>query len=102
MRLILAIAALLFSAVVQGDRTAHDGSARYPGVKALLGSIEGASVDAAGRLYAVDQQRLVDLQTGVVLFDTMAAGLPNTTFLGASRALSNGHFLVGDAGYHKV
>ncbi|KAF8939624.1 hypothetical protein BGZ47_008117 [Haplosporangium gracile] len=102
MRATLAIAALLFSVTVQADRTAHDGSAKYPGVKALIGSIEGASVDAAGQLYAVDQQRFVNLQTGAVLFDTKAAGLPNTTFLAASRALSNGHFLVGDAGYHKV
>ncbi|KAF9581917.1 hypothetical protein BGW38_000894, partial [Lunasporangiospora selenospora] len=69
---------------------------------ALIGSIEGASVDAAGRFYAVDQQRFVDLQTGKVLFDTQAAGLPNTTFLAASRGLRNGRFLVGDAGYHKV
>ncbi|KAF9954831.1 hypothetical protein BGZ72_004260 [Mortierella alpina] len=102
MRASLAIAALLFSAAVQADRTAQDASARYPGVKALIGSIEGASVDAAGRIYAVDQQRFVDLQTGAVLFDTLAAGLPNTTFLAASRVLRNGHFLVGDAGDHKV
>ncbi|KAF9562702.1 hypothetical protein EC968_005184 [Mortierella alpina] len=102
MRSSLAIAALLFSAAVQADRTAQDASTKYPGVKALIGSIEGASVDAAGRLYAVDQQRFVDLQTGAVLFDTKAAGLPNTTFLAASRALRNGHFLVGDAGDHKV
>ncbi|KAF9899371.1 hypothetical protein EC991_008995 [Linnemannia zychae] len=102
MRVTLAIAALLFSAVAQADRTAYDGSATYPGVKALIGSIEGASVDAAGRIYAVDQQRFVNLRTGAVLFDTQAAGLPNTTFLASSRALRNGHFLVGDAGYHKV
>ncbi|KAF9967638.1 hypothetical protein BGZ73_000469 [Actinomortierella ambigua] len=102
MRATLAIAALLFSAVVHADRTAHDGSAKYPGVKKLIGSIEGASVDAAGRFYAVDEQRFVDLQSGAVLFDTKAAGLPNTTFLAASRGLRNGHFLVGDAGYHKV
>ncbi|CAO3566731.1 unnamed protein product [Mortierella alpina] len=97
-----AIAALLFSAAAQADRTAQDGSAKFPGVKALIGSIEGASVDAAGRFYAVDEQRFVDLQTGAVLFDTKATGLPNTTFLAASRALRNGHFLIGDAGDHKV
>ncbi|KAF9165989.1 hypothetical protein DFQ26_008923 [Actinomortierella ambigua] len=102
MRATLAIVALLFSAAVQADRTAKDGSTTYPGVKKLIGSIEGASVDAAGRFYAVDQQRFVDLQTGTILFDTVASGLPNTTFLAASRGLRNGNFLVGDAGDHKV
>ncbi|KAF9305732.1 hypothetical protein BG003_001243 [Podila horticola] len=102
MRDAVAIAVLLLSATVQAGLKAHDASAKFPGVKMLAHSIEGASVDAAGRIYAVDEYRFVDLKTGAVLFDTQAAGLPDTAFLSSSRVLRNGHFLIGDAGDHKV
>jgi gluconolactonase len=72
----------------------------YPAVSTLGPTIEGASVDAAGNLYAVNRTSLIELHTGRVVYSSNLDA--KQQHFSSSRFARSGVALLGDAVGHRV